>query len=71
MSEIFPKHRRIVERLSMRINLRFDSISRSRDGHECPSYKVAFIAPREDSRAFDTDGTGSIAPAIGLPHAER
>ena len=42
MSEGFTKHRRIVERLSRHIDLRFASVSWPCDGHECPSYKGLF-----------------------------
>ena len=43
MSEILAKHRRIIERLQSHNNFRFDRVSWSCDGHECPSYKLLDI----------------------------
>jgi hypothetical protein len=42
MSEILTKYGRIIERLSMHNNLRFDRVSWPGDGHECPSYMQSF-----------------------------
>jgi hypothetical protein len=48
MSEIFAMHCRHAERLSLRNNLCFDSVSWPFDGHECPSY-VRSILKRTQS----------------------
>ena len=45
MSEILAKHRRTIERLQSHNNFRFDIVSWSCDGHECPSYRNRSSGP--------------------------
>ena len=66
MSEILARHLGVIERLPWRNNLRFESVSRSCDGQECPSYRPSPDA--QHFRATRLQRSGILPYAVHANH---